>query len=373
MFTAAMLDCGMPFGLLKSELEKLHLNNYALTAEKTLKKGVSGTYFKVRTEEDHHHRNLSIINEIIENSGLSDKVKEHSLSMFRKLAETEAKVHGTDIENIHFHEVGAVDSIIDIVSAAIAVEWLQPGSIICSPLSPGNGEIKCEHGIFPVPAPATALLLKNKPVLPSDIKGELITPTGALIIDHFTDGFSSSVPFRYNTVGYGHGTREYDGRPNSLRLFIGEESRNHSERILIAEFNVDDTNPQDLGYLMEKLFDNKALDVFFTPVYMKKNRPGTLVSFMCGEPELGALTEIALAETTTLGIRYRIEERIFLERSVRQVQTPFGPVNVKDSFTGEVLRSSVPEYEDCAKIAKEKNLPLRKVRQIISGCLKEKE
>jgi uncharacterized protein (TIGR00299 family) protein len=367
MILGALLDAGLPLSVLISELEKLDLGHFELKAEKISKMGLSGTKAHVLIDQHHHghhHRRLADITETISKSELSDAVKTKSLQVFNVLAEAEASVHGTTKDTIHFHEVGAMDSIIDIVGSVAGIAALEIESIFCSPIHIGCGTVQCAHGILPVPAPATAKLVRGKPVFSMGISGELLTPTAAALLTVLASGFGP-MPFMIpHEVGYGAGNRDLE-IPNLLRVFIGDtEDRSAelgSEIVAILETNIDDMNPQVYDHLVEKALGMGALDIFLLPIQMKKNRPGTLVSLICPISLIKAFADLLMRETTTIGLRWRFENRIKAIRSMKEIGTKYGPIRFKIASAGNEIININPEYEDCKRLAKEQNIPLKKV------------
>ncbi|HEV3510222.1 MAG TPA: nickel pincer cofactor biosynthesis protein LarC [Candidatus Sulfotelmatobacter sp.] len=315
----------------------------------------------------HPHRGLSEIRKIISESGVSDAAKKKAIAIFEALGAAEAKIHNVPIETVHFHEVGAVDAMVDIVCAAVGSEALGVDEIVCSPLNLGGGTVECAHGIFPVPAPATVELLKDAPVYSSGVQAELVTPTGAAIVKTLARRFTAFPEMRIEKSGYGAGSREVAGHPNVLRLVIGESAsklaNTTSETITILEANLDDLNPQVFGYVMDRLLEEGALDVFGMPVQMKKNRPGTLLTVLCQPESAGKLAQLIFAETTTLGVRRREETRQTLARRWENVRTQWGEVRIKIASMNGAVTNYAPEYEDCRRIAAEHRVPLKTVMQ----------
>ncbi len=387
MTIGALLDLGIDQTLFLAELRKLKLDEFEIEIKKGLKNGISGTDFTVHlTHQEHSHeehthdhehghdhehthehphiekphdhthsRNLADIYTIIENSDLSEYVKVASKEIFLVVAEAEAKIHAKTIDEVHFHEVGAVDSIVDIVGTAICVEMLKIDEIQCSEINLGSGFVHCEHGIFPVPAPATLEILKGIPVYSKNAKKELTTPTGAAILKAFCSDFGSSPEFIVEKIGYGLGKRDME-TPNVLRVIIGKKKS--SGTLTMLETNIDNMNPEIYSYLFPKLLENGALDVFTTPIVMKKNRPANILSVLCQEKESENIEAILFTETTTLGIRRYSVERNELERSFEKISTAFGDINLKiASKNGSIIKFS-PEYDDCKRIALETGLPL---------------
>ena len=312
-------------------------------------------------EHEHHHRNLKDIENIINSSDLNDNVKKLSLDMFMRVAEAEAKVHGKSLYEVHFHEVGAIDSIVDMVGAAICLDYLQIDKIIASPVQVGGGFVKCAHGLMPVPAPATVEILKNIPINTGIVQFETTTPTGAAILAANVQEFTTKIDFSINKIAYGIGHRDLE-IPNVLRVYLGEkESSEKIEEQYILETNIDDMNPEFYGYVEERLFDAGALDVFKTPIFMKKGRPGIKLSLLIGEEIEKEVLGIIFEETTSIGVRKYKVEKIMLDREFSKVQTQYGEVTIKKSFYKGNLVKYKPEYEDCKKIAKENNVTMEKL------------
>jgi pyridinium-3,5-bisthiocarboxylic acid mononucleotide nickel chelatase len=316
----------------------------------------------------HAHRGLTEIRNIISSAAISESAKATALAIFEALGAAEAKIHDVPVETVHFHEVGAVDAIVDIVCAAVGSEALDVDEIICSPLNVGGGMVKCAHGTFPVPAPATVELLKNASVYSSGVQAELVTPTGAAIIKTLARRFMSFPEMKIEKSGYGAGSRDFSEHPNVVRLVIGETvaksaAKTNVETISVLEANLDDLNPQVFGYVMDRLFEEDALDVFGVPVQMKKNRPGTLLTVLCKHVDADKLTQLIFAETTTLGVRRRDEVRETLARRWENVRTEWGEVRIKIASMNGTITNYAPEYEDCRRIATEHHVPLKTVIQ----------
>lgn len=310
---------------------------------------------------EHHHRNLKDIENIINSSDLSEKVKNLSLNMFMRVAEAEAKVHGKTLYEVHFHEVGAIDSIVDIVGAAICLEYLKVDKIMASHVQVGGGFVKCAHGLMPVPAPATVEILKGIPINVGVVQFETTTPTGAAILAENVQEFTSKIDFSIKKIGYGIGHRDLD-IPNVLRVYLGEDnSLEKIEEQYILETNIDDMNPEFYGYIEEKLFDAGALDVFKTPIFMKKGRPGIKLSVLISEKIEKDILDIVFEETTSIGVRKYKVEKIMLNREFSKVETQYGEVTIKKSYYKGDLVKYKPEYEECKKIAKENNITMEKV------------
>jgi len=380
MTVGALIDLGADEKELLQSLDSLHLHGYRIEIKKSLKNGISGTDFNVIIEEDHSHhshhhhhhhsRNLSDISNIINSSPLDSSVKELSLKIFHEIAAAESKIHAKSIDEIHFHEVGAIDSIVDIVASAVCLNMIKPDKIISSPLNLGEGTVECAHGIFPVPAPATAEILKGIPVYSSGIKKEMTTPTGAAIIKCIAEEFSSFPAMKIDSTGYGLGKRNLEV-PNVLRAVIGE--MDYSEKKVMIETNIDDMSGELFSYILPKLLDAGALDVFITPVIMKKSRPGHVLSVLCESGKVDVLEEIIFTETTTFGTRRYEVERSELERSISKVKTSYGEISVKKGYmNGKSLKFS-PEYEECAQAAQRYGVPVREVYNAVTAQLKKSE
>jgi uncharacterized protein (TIGR00299 family) protein len=319
-------------------------------------------------EHEHGHRGLKEIREIIGKAGISETAKQTAVRIFEVLGAAEAKIHNTDIEEIHFHEVGAIDAIVDITCAAVGAEALGADTIICSPLNVGGGMVTCAHGTFPIPAPATLELLKNAPVYSGEIQKELVTPTGAAIVNVLASRFGSFPRMKPEKIGFGAGSRDFKSFPNVLRITIGESVEEHAsaipeEDITILEAHVDDMTPQLFGYMMDRALQEGALDVFATSVQMKKNRPGMLLTVLCRPEDAQRLTRVMFAETTTLGVRRREEKRARLARRHLTVSTRWGEIRMKVANLNGSVSNYAPEYEDCRRIAEQQHIPLKAVMQ----------
>jgi len=334
---------------------------------------VSRTRVSAPHEHEHSHghshgRGLTEIRQIISKAGIPDSAKKTAIAIFGALGTAEAKIHNTSIESVHFHEVGAVDAIVDIVCAAVGTEALGVDEIVCSPLNVGGGTVKCAHGTFPVPAPATVELLKDASVYSSGVRAELVTPTGAAIVKTLASRFAAFPEMKIEKSGYGAGSRDFPGHPNVVRLTVGEAAsslatKTASETITVLEANLDDLNPQVFGYVMDRLLEEGALDAFGMPVQMKKNRPGTLLTVLCKPEDASKLAQIIFTETTTLGVRRRDEVRQTLARRWENVQTQWGEVRIKIASMNGTVTNYAPEYEDCRRIAAEQHVPLKTVMQ----------
>src|SRR5580698_715372 len=354
MTLGALLDAGCAVEHLHEELSGLQVPGWELTAEKVWKNGMAATYVKVTTEDQSKHRSLGAILDILEKSELAARVRERASAIFRRLGEAEARVHDVPLEKIHFHEVGAVDAIVDIVGACVGSEALGIEKFACSALNVGGGTVKMAHGVLPVPAPATANLLQGRPTYSNGVQRELVTPTGAAIVATLCEAFGPQPAMTVSAIGYGAGTADLEGQPNVLRIMVGESAEKavpgYDEEISVIEANLDDMNPQIYGYFLEKALAAGALDVYTTPVQMKKNRPGTLLTVLCKPQDSNALTSLIFAETTTFGVRTTTAQRRILPREHVSVSTTFGDVRIKLSrVNGRILHVS-PEFEDCRKL-----------------------
>jgi hypothetical protein len=331
--------------------------------------GDSDSHSHNHTHPDEHGRGLNEIRQIISVTSISDRAKKTAINIFEALGRAEAKIHNTSVENVHFHEVGAVDAMVDIVCAAVGAEALGVDEFICSPLNVGGGTVQCAHGTIPVPAPATVELLADAPVYSSGVMMELVTPTGAAIVKTLASRFTSFPEMKIERSGYGAGSRDFPGHPNVLRLTIGEANPHSlaantaSDTVAVLEANLDDLNPQVFGYVMDRLFEAGALDAFAMPVQMKKNRPGTLLTVLCKPEHAGELAQLIFTETTTLGVRRREETRQTLARRWENVGTRWGEVRVKVASMNGTVTNYAPEYEDCRRIAMENRVPLKTVMQ----------
>ncbi len=363
MTLGALVDAGIPVEYLKTELGKLDLPGYGIEAKHIQQSGITSVKFEVIPERDEkHHRHYSDIKKLIESSALSWQVKEKAAAIFFTLAKAEAKVHHVPVEKIHFHEVGAVDSIVDIVGAVIGLEYLGIDSVYSSPVKIGaSASIKSAHGIIPTPAPATMEILRGYPVVFSDVPAELTTPTGAAIIKTLSRGILTMETITIDRIGYGSGTKRFEKLPNLLRIVTGTiRSVESEEDITVVEANIDDMNPEIFPYVIEKLISSGARDAFITPVIMKKGRPASMITVLCTTSSLDKIIKTLLAETTTLGVRYRLMQRKILTRSEKTVETEFGPVKMK-TVEADGRKYTKPEFEECKRIAEEYSLSLIEV------------
>jgi pyridinium-3,5-bisthiocarboxylic acid mononucleotide nickel chelatase len=402
MNLAAMIGLGVEQSYLVNELEKLKLNGYTITFTSDQRKGITGTRVNVILEEmhehaqhqnvslkidlnnlkptqhkhshtHHHERNYADIKKLIQNSSLNDNIKKLSLNIFQKVAEAEAHVHGKSVDEVHFHEIGAVDSIVDIVGAAICIDYLKPDKIISSPVQLGGGFVTCAHGIFPVPAPATVEILKNIPVKMGAVKVETTTPTGAAIIATIASEFTEQPYFKIDKIAYGIGHRD-NVIPNVLRVCLADRSEETDFQTSVAtmiECNIDDMNPEIYEYVMSKLFEAGADDVFFQQIIMKKTRPAIKISVLCKNSLVSSVENILLTETSTLGIRKCQVQKTMLKRDWKTVDTKWGKVRIKIGLLNNNIIKSKPEYEDCLEISHENNIPISDVYKEIALLLKE--
>jgi hypothetical protein len=397
MILGALIDAGVPLGEVRAALGSLAISADSVWTERVSRAGVSATKFHVRgdvpprdhahdheghdhhrheghaqthaDEERHHaaHRSLADIAALIDGSGLSPAGKTRAKELFQTLGAAEAAIHGTSMEQVHLHEVGALDSIIDIVGTVFAIESLRIDRIVSSPLNVGSGTIDSAHGLYPVPAPATMRLLAGAPIYSGPQQAEMVTPTGALLIQSYASAFGTIPAMTLTRVGYGAGSRDIAGTPNVLRVLLGEaDATAPSHSVVVIEAEIDDMNPQIFGLLMDRLLAEGALDVFYTAIQMKKNRPGTLLTIVATPDARARLTATVFRETTTIGVRYREMTRECLDRETVIVETPLGAIRVKVARRdGEVLNAS-PEFDDCARLARERDVPLKDVQAAAS-------
>ena len=366
MVLGALVDAGADLREIERELRKLKLNEWSISAERVKRGAIFATHVKVEASEQHHHRGLSVILRIIDEAGLAPRAAERAKKIFTRLGEAEAHVHQMPIEKVNFHEVGAVDSIIDIVGAAIGFELLGLDEFACSALDVGSGQVKTAHGLLPVPAPATAELLRGAPTYSSGILRELVTPTGAAIATTLSTRYAEIPRMTLRAIGYGAGTADLAETPNVLRLLVGENAVSEvgeywGAPVTVIETNVDDMSPQIYGYFAERALAAGALDVFSTAAQMKKNRPGLLVTILCEAEKVSQLIDLMFRETTTIGVRTYEVRRKTLERELVPVETEFGTIHVKLARMNGSLLNASPEYEDCQKIAAESGVPLKQV------------
>lgn len=368
MTVGALLDLGVPFDVLRDQLARLPLprSSYALSAEETRSRGIRAVKFTVRVAGEQPHRHYADIAGMIEQSSLPAEVKEQAGRIFLRLAEAEARVHGVEVDHVHFHEVGALDSIMDIVGTAVCLHYLKVERICVSPVPLGGGFVDTCHGRLAVPAPATAELLRGLPVHGELGHGERVTPTGAAILASLADGFERPPAFTVERLGCGAGERDFGDVPNVLRLFLGMASPSPAgDEIRVLETHIDDGNPEILGFLLDRLLEAGALDVAFSPVQMKKNRPGVRLTILSPPEVLDTLARMVLLESSAIGVRYYAAQRLKLERSLEERDTSLGMVRVKViRDAGSVVRI-VPEFEECRRIARERGIPLQDVYGIV--------
>lgn len=369
MILGALIAAGVDLELLKGELGKLNLPESELSVRTVDRAGISSTHVDVRIPDEKKHRHLPEIERIIRESGLSDAVKERSSRIFQRLALAEATVHGVGVEKVHFHEVGALDAIVDIVGSCIGFEMLGIEQFICSKIHVGSGFVDMAHGKFPVPPPAVAELLKHVPFYSTEIEGELITPTGAAIISTVCDSYGRIPDLKLEVSGYGAGTRTYEKFPNVLRVMIGEAAalrlQGSSEQLSLLETNIDDLSPQILGHFMERALEEGALDCWFTPIQMKKNRPATLVSVLSRLADEARLLDLLYRETSTIGVRVQRVARHSLDRRISKVETDFGEISVKSAFIGGEAVNAKPEFEDIKSAAAANGVSVKAVAEAV--------
>jgi len=413
MILGALLDAGLPLDALKAALGSLAIEDFEVTTERVLRAGVSATKFRLiernpepvhvhgpsRDHSDAHghdhphehrhehshghdsshghvqshghdhahgqghhpHRSLPEIHTHIDRSALTPAGKTRAKALFQRLAEAEAAIHQMPVDRVHLHEVGALDSIVDIVGAVFAIDWFKADEIVCSPLNVGRGMVKSAHGVFPVPAPATVSLLGAAPIFSRGPEAELLTPTGALLLTGHAAGFSAVPAMRVAATGYGAGDRDFHETPNVLRVLVGEADASHTHRVLVVECEIDDMNPQLYGPLMDQLYAAGALEVFYSPVQMKKNRPGTMVTVLAPPDTRTKIADTLFRETTTIGVRYSERDRECLTREWRSVETPFGAVRIKIARRGDTIANAQPEFDECAKLAQALGVPIKDV------------
>ena len=351
MILGALLALGVDRAKLEAELAKLGLPQTELLVETVDRSGISSTHVEVVIPDEKVHRHLHNIVEIIENSTIADSVKQRAIAIFTRLGEAEAKVHGIDVQRVHFHEVGALDAIIDIVGSCICFEIFGVERFTCSKIHVGSGFVDMAHGKFPVPPPAVAEILTNIPMYSTEIVGELVTPTGAAIIATVCGSFGAMPEMSVERTAYGAGTRIYDKFPNVLRLMLGETEGNGKRELILVETNIDDASPQVLGYVMYRAFEIGVLDCWFTPIMMKKNRPATMLSILCDSDLVDSVKELLYTETSTIGLRINSTNRECLERQFRTVSTRFGEISVKVArYKGKIV-NAMPEFDDVRKAA----------------------
>ena len=366
MTLGALVDAGCNLAEMESHLRRLPLPGWKISSEKVVRRGFRARQVKVESSDPQRHRSLSDILQLIERAGLLPSIAERASRIFQRLGEAEALVHGMPIEKVHFHEVGAVDAIVDIVGAAAGFELLGVEKFFCSALNVGGGRVETQHGSLPVPAPATAELLRGAPTYSNGIQRELVTPTGAAIVATIAAEFGPQPEMTVAAIGLGAGSAQLTEQPNVLRLFVGEavalrDDATLEEDILVLEANLDDMSPQVYGYFAERALEAGALDVFSIPVQMKKNRPGQLVTVLCKPADREKLTDLLFRETTTLGVRQSHVQRRTLQRESVAVETSLGSIRMKIARLNGHILNVAPEYEDCQKVAAERGVPLKQV------------
>jgi uncharacterized protein (TIGR00299 family) protein len=375
MVLGALIDAGVPLAEIRRALGSLTVDPEAVWTEPVLRTGIRATKFCVRGETGDHthahgqepHRSLAEIGRVIDGSMLSEKGKTRAKELFRRLGEVEAAIHGVPVEQVHLHEVGALDSIIDIVGTVHALEYLGADRVVTSPLNVGSGSVPTAHGVYPVPAPATLQLLAGAPLYAGRQKAEMVTPTGALLVAGYASSFGPLPRMTVRAIGYGAGSRDFPDAPNVLRVVLGDDQTAADappDRVSVIEAEIDDMTPQLFGVAMDSLLAAGALDVFYTPVQMKKNRPGTLLTVIRPPDARAALTALIFRETTTIGVRYRESDREVLERTIIVVETEVGPIGLKVARRlGEVFNVS-PEFDDCVRAARAANRPVKEVQAL---------
>ena len=386
MILGALVALGVDENELVEQIKLLDISDFSIEFTTGNKSGISAIHAAVKVPHENTHRHLHTIEKIINDSELDEKIKNRAVKIFTKLAEAEAKIHGIDVQKVHFHEVGAMDAIIDVVGACIGFELLKIEKFACSKIHVGSGFAQMTHGKFPIPPPAVAELLQNIPIYSTEIEGELITPTGAAIIATVCEEFGNLPEMRVEKTAYGAGTRDYENFPNVLRLMLGEDFNAKTQRredakdyeseisnlkseisskLILLETNIDDLSPQNLGFVMERAFELGALDCWFTPIQMKKNRPATLVSILCEKEKKAVLMELLYIETSTLGVRVSEIERNCLPRETIKVATEFGEIDVKIARFGEKIINAKPEYDQMRSFALKSNKSLREIEREI--------
>ena len=362
MLIGALLDAGLDFQLLEQEIARLGLPNVQIRSSKIVKQNIASTKFDVIYEDQHHHRHLRHLNEMVENTGIDPEIQAKAKQVFLKIAEAEAKIHHMPVEKVHFHEVGAVDTIVDVVGALVGFRLLGIERVYCSRLNVGSGFVTFSHGKFPVPAPATAEILRSVPTYSTDSQGELVTPTGAAMITVLTDRFGDMPAMKTTAIGYGAGSKDFE-HPNVLRVYIGEldDAAEAGDEVMVLETNIDDMNPQWYDDVMDQLYSAGALEVFITPVQMKKNRPGQKLTVLCHEGLTESMMHVLFRGTTSIGVRMRRERRRVLERKEIVLQTAFGPLRAKASYYNNEQVNVKVEYDELKRVARETGLTIKQI------------
>jgi pyridinium-3,5-bisthiocarboxylic acid mononucleotide nickel chelatase len=371
MTVAALLGLGMPLTTLEEGLAGLPLTGYRLSLEAVQRGAFAAHRFVVDVEDGHAHRGLKEVRRILDAGDLPDRVHSRALAAFTKLAEAEGRAHGKDPEEIHFHEVGAIDAIVDIVGAALGLEYFGVEAVVTTRVRVGTGEVECRHGWIPVPAPATLHLLEGFPMLLAEGEGETTTPTGAAMLAAWAAPVEGGFTFMPGATGYGAGSRTDTRLPNLLRITLGEISDPATtETVVELRANLDDQAPEGVAWAVERLMANGALDAWCTQVVMKKGRPGTVLSVLARESDVSRVEEVMFAETTTFGVRRATFERSVLDREYAQVETPYGGIRVKVGRRHGTVMTRSPEYEDCARVARERGVPLKEVYEAALAALR---
>ena len=387
MILGALVALGIDKNELVEQIKMLDIADFEIEFTTKDKSGISAVHAEVKVPHEHAHRHLHHIEKIINDSRLKDSIKKKAIEIFKNLAEAEAKIHGIDVQKVHFHEVGAMDAIVDVVGACIGFEMLEIEKFVCSKIHVGSGFAKMAHGKFPIPPPAVAELLQNAPIYSTEIEGELITPTGAAIIKTVCDEFGKIPEMKIEKTAYGAGTRDYENFPNVLRLILGEEEKgelritnyelretNHrpptTDHLILLETNIDDLPAQNFGFVMERAVEIGCLDCWFTPIQMKKNRPATMISILCRAEKKDELIELLYTETSTLGVRISNVERNFLPRETISVETEHGAVDIKIAKYRDKIINAKPEYEQLREIARASQKTLREVEKNVLENLK---
>ena len=370
MMLGALIDLGVPVDHIRDALKTLDISGWALNADRCTRQGLSGMDVQVSVEADDakaHGRTWRTIRALISDSGLNQSVKTKALQIFERLAEAEARIHNVEAHTVHFHEVGALDAIVDICGVAIGLEWLGVDDIICAPIPTPHGWVDTAHGKLPLPAPATMELLKGASIVSVDDTGEWVTPTGAAISAVLVKQYGPMPSMTVDAIGYGAGDADPDTHPNLLRLVLGNAAQETSRQEIQVEANIDDMSPELIGYLTQRLFEEGANDVWLTPIQMKKGRPGTQLSVLTDEQGRSGIIDLILRESTTIGVRILPIQRHRTARRIETVDSPWGPVRIKVALDGDKIVNRAPEYDDCQRIAREHQLPLKEIfRTILS-------